>query len=106
MIRSIALSGRGVQAWKQVFKIKSIAPRRPSYKGGCSTRLGRFDLHQTRYRPKIYRWFPENVTLVKFYWCCQGVVLTSATAEVYSVFDNAHQRYADLLLAVEHVEQQ
>lgn len=63
-------------------------------------------VHQTRYRPKIYRWFLENVTIFKFYWRRQGVALISAKAEGCSVLDHAHQRHADLLLAVEHVEQQ
>ncbi|MFT7467594.1 MAG: hypothetical protein ACI8PP_000835 [Candidatus Pseudothioglobus sp.] len=78
----------------------------------CSLSLGMFSpysgavVDQTRYRPRVYRWFPENVTLVKFYWHCQGVALISASAETYTVLDNAHQRHADPLLAVEHIEQQ
>ena len=82
-------------------KIKGIAPGAALLQGRSSTRL-----HQTRYRPRIYRWFPENVTIIKFYWHCQGVALTSASAEGCSILDDAHQRHADLLLAVEHIEQQ
>lgn len=56
---------------------KSIAPGRGMPSGSAMyIRSWKFDLHQTRYRPKIYRCFLENVTIIKFYWRCQGVTLT------------------------------
>jgi|SRR3990167_3601822 len=73
---------------------------------GTSSTFSGAVVDQTRYRPRIYRWFPENVKIIEFYWLSQGAALISASAEAYSVLDDAHQRHADLVLAVEHIEQQ
>lgn len=63
-------------------------------------------MDKTRYRSRTHLWFPESVTIIKFHWHCQGATLVSARAEVYSVLYNARQWDTDLLLSVEHIEQQ
>lgn len=64
----------------------------------------RFDPQQSRYRPRIYRWFPENVAGSEFYWPSQGCSLDLGAAEAGSILDYVHQRHADLLQAIEHIE--